>query len=127
MPGEPAVGVVGLGNMGGVLAERAARGGAVAGFDAAEERREEAAARAGVAIAESAAAVAEAVDVLVLSMTRPEACRRVVGGGAPVAEGVHSLFPSLPRPEASGAFLEKAPEPLGEGGLVIETSTVGPA
>jgi 3-hydroxyisobutyrate dehydrogenase-like beta-hydroxyacid dehydrogenase len=85
--------------MGGVLAARLARGGAVTGFDAAAERRE-AAAGAGVEIAESAAAVADAVDVLVLS---------------------------LPRPEASRAVLEEALEPLGEGGLVIETSTVGPA
>jgi 3-hydroxyisobutyrate dehydrogenase-like beta-hydroxyacid dehydrogenase len=100
MPREPAVGVVGLGNMGGVLAARLARGGAVTGFDAAAERRDEAAERAGVAIAESAAAVAAAVDVLVLS---------------------------LPRPEASRAVLDEALEPLGEGGLVIETSTIGPA
>jgi 3-hydroxyisobutyrate dehydrogenase-like beta-hydroxyacid dehydrogenase len=99
MPREPAVGVVGLGNMGGVLAARLARGGAVTGFDAAAEQRE-AAAAAGVEIAESAAAVAEAVDVLVLS---------------------------LPRPEASRAVLEEALEPLGAGSLVIETSTVGPA
>jgi 3-hydroxyisobutyrate dehydrogenase-like beta-hydroxyacid dehydrogenase len=99
MPREPAVGVVGLGNMGGVLAARLAHGGAVTGFDAAAERRE-AAAAAGIDIAASAAAVAEAVDVLVLS---------------------------LPRPEASRAVLEEALEPLGEGGLVIETSTVGPA
>jgi 3-hydroxyisobutyrate dehydrogenase-like beta-hydroxyacid dehydrogenase len=99
MPREPAVGLVGLGNMGGVLAARLARGGAVTGFDAAVERRE-AAAGAGVEIAESAAAVADAVDVLVLS---------------------------LPRPEASRAVLEEALGPLGDGGLVIETSTVGPA
>jgi len=93
------VGVVGLGNMGGVLAARLARGGAVTGFDAAAERRE-AAAAAGVEIAQSAAALADAVDVLVLS---------------------------LPRPEASRAVLDEALEPLGEGGLVIETSTIGPA
>ena len=92
------MGVVGLGNMGGVLAARLARAGAVTGFDAAAERRE-AAAGAGIEIAESAAAVADAVDVLVLS---------------------------LPRPEASRAVLEEALEPLGEGGLVIETSTIGP-
>lgn len=93
------MGVVGLGNMGGVLAARLARGGAVTGFDAAAERRE-AAAAAGVEIAQSAAALADAVDVLVLS---------------------------LPRPEASRAVLDEALEPLGEGGLVIETSTIGPA
>jgi len=100
MPRESAVGVVGLGNMGGVLAARLARDGSVTGFDAAAERRDAAAAQAGVAIAESAAAVANAVDVLVLS---------------------------LPRPEASRAVLEEALEPLGDGGLVIETSTIGPA
>ena len=93
------MGVVGLGNMGGVLAARLARGGAVTGFDAAAERREAAAAD-GVEIAQSAAALADAVDVLVLS---------------------------LPRPEASRAVLDEALEPLGEGGLVIETSTIGPA
>jgi 3-hydroxyisobutyrate dehydrogenase-like beta-hydroxyacid dehydrogenase len=101
MPGEPAVGVVGLGNMGGVLAGRLARSGPVIGFDAAAEARDRAAADDGVAIAADAAAVAAAVDVLVLS---------------------------LPRPEASRAVLEEAlATPLGAGGLVIETSTIGPA
>jgi 3-hydroxyisobutyrate dehydrogenase-like beta-hydroxyacid dehydrogenase len=99
MPGEPAVGVVGLGNMGGVLAARLARSGPVTGFDAAPERRDEAAA-AGIAIAADAAAVAAAVDVLVLS---------------------------LPHPGASRAVLDEAVAPLGHGGLVIETSTIGPA
>jgi len=100
MPGEPAVGVVGLGNMGGVLAGRLARSGPVVGFDAAAEARDRASADEGIAIAEDAAAVAAAVDVLVLS---------------------------LPRPEASRAVLEEALAPLGAGGLVIETSTIGPA
>jgi 3-hydroxyisobutyrate dehydrogenase-like beta-hydroxyacid dehydrogenase len=99
MPAE-AVGVVGLGNMGAVLAARLARGGPVVAFDLDAQRRDAAAAEGGVEIAVSAAAVAEAVGVLVLS---------------------------LPRPEASRAVLDEALEPLGAGGLVIETSTIGPA
>jgi 3-hydroxyisobutyrate dehydrogenase-like beta-hydroxyacid dehydrogenase len=99
MPGE-AVGVVGLGNMGGVLAARLARGGPVVAFDLDAERRDTAAASEGVDVADNAAAVAAAVDVLVLS---------------------------LPRPDASRAVLEEALAPLGTGGLVIETSTIGPA
>jgi 3-hydroxyisobutyrate dehydrogenase-like beta-hydroxyacid dehydrogenase len=99
MPAE-AVGVVGLGNMGAVLAARLARGGPVVAFDLDAQRRDAAAAEGGVEIAVSAAAVAEAVGVLVLS---------------------------LPRPEASRAVLDEALEPLGADGLVIETSTIGPA
>ena len=99
MPGEPAVGVVGLGNMGGVLAARLAGGAPVTGFDADGERRD-AAAAPGVTIAGDAAGLAAAVDVLVLS---------------------------LPRPDASRAVLDEALAPLGAGGLVIETSTIGPA
>jgi 3-hydroxyisobutyrate dehydrogenase-like beta-hydroxyacid dehydrogenase len=96
-----AVGVVGLGNMGGVLAARLARGGPVVAFDLDAERRSAAASESGrVEVADSAAAVAQAVDVLVLS---------------------------LPHPDASRAVLEEALEPLGDGGLVIETSTIGPA
>jgi 3-hydroxyisobutyrate dehydrogenase-like beta-hydroxyacid dehydrogenase len=88
--------VVGLGNMGGVLAARLARGGEVIAFDLDPVRCE----AAGVEIAESAAAVAAAVEVVVLS---------------------------LPHPDASRAVLQEALEPLGANGLVIETSTVGPA
>src|SRR4051794_26920688 len=99
MPGE-AVGVVGLGNMGGVLTARLARVGPVVAYGIERERRAAAAAHDGVEIADSAGAVAAAVDVLVLS---------------------------LPHPDASRAVLEEALEPLGDGGLVIETSTVGPA
>jgi len=94
------VGVVGLGNMGGVLAARLARGGPVAGFDLDAQRREAAGAD-GVEIAADAAAVAAGADVLLLS---------------------------LPRPEASRAVLGDVLAPLGErAGLVIETSTVAPA
>ena len=92
------MGVVGLGNMGGVLAARLARGGPVVAFDLDPERRD-AAASERVEIAESAAAVAAATGVLVFS---------------------------LPHPHASRAVLEEALEPLGNG-LVIEASTIGPA
>jgi 3-hydroxyisobutyrate dehydrogenase-like beta-hydroxyacid dehydrogenase len=100
MSGEAVVGVVGLGNMGGVLAARLARGGPVAGFDPDAERRA-AAADAGVSLAGDAAEVAAAAEVVVLS---------------------------LPRPDVSRAVLDEVLEPLAAaGGLVIETSTVGPA
>src|SRR3954467_11245857 len=98
MPREPAVGVVGLGNMGGVLAARLARGGPVVAFDRDPERGT-AGPSEHVEIAASAAAVAAAAGVLVLS---------------------------LPHPDASRAVLEEALESLGDG-LVIETSTIGPA
>ena len=99
MPAE-AVGVVGLGNMGGVLAARLARGGAVIGFDLDPARRS-AAGETGVEIAASAAAVAEPAGVVVLS---------------------------LPRPDISRAVLDEVLPALGRaGGLVIETSTVGPS
>jgi len=92
------VGVVGLGNMGGVLAARLARGGPVVAFDRDPERGT-AAPSEHVEIAASAAAVAAAAGVLVLS---------------------------LPHPDASRAVLEEALDSLGDG-LVIETSTIGPA
>jgi 3-hydroxyisobutyrate dehydrogenase-like beta-hydroxyacid dehydrogenase len=99
MTGEPRVGVVGLGNMGGVIAARLARSGPVTGFDA-EPARREAAAGNGIDVAGDAAAVAAGSDVLLLS---------------------------LPRPDISRAVLEEAVGALGDGGLVIETSTIGPA
>jgi len=99
MTGEPRVGVVGLGNMGGVIAARLARSGPVTGFDA-EPGRREAAAGNGIDVAGDAAAVAAGSDVLLLS---------------------------LPRPDISRAVLEEAVGALGDGGLVIETSTIGPA
>jgi 3-hydroxyisobutyrate dehydrogenase-like beta-hydroxyacid dehydrogenase len=100
MSGEDVVGVVGLGNMGGVLAGRLAQGGPVAGFDLDDARRAEAA-EAGVDVVGDAAAVAGAAGVVVLS---------------------------LPHPDASRAVLDAVLEPLGAaGGLVIEASTVGPA
>jgi 3-hydroxyisobutyrate dehydrogenase-like beta-hydroxyacid dehydrogenase len=98
MTGEPRVGVVGLGNMGGVIATRLARSGPLTGFDADAARRE-AAADNGIDVAGDAAAVAAGSDVLLLS---------------------------LPRPDISRA-LEEARGALGDGGLVIETSTIGPA
>ena len=99
MPAE-AVGVVGLGNMGGVLAARLARGGVVIAFDLDPARRS-AAGEAGVEIAASAAAVADAAAVVVLS---------------------------LPRPDISRAVLDEVLPALGRaGGLLIETSTIGPS
>ena len=97
MSGEAVVGVVGLGNMGGVLAARLVRGGPVAGFDPDAERRA-AAAEAGVDVAGDAAGVAAAAAVVVLSLPRPDVSRAVLG----------DVLPAL------------------DGGLVIETSTVGP-
>jgi 3-hydroxyisobutyrate dehydrogenase-like beta-hydroxyacid dehydrogenase len=91
---------VGLGNMGGVLAARLVRGGPVAGFDPDRERGA-AAAEAGVSLARDAAGVAEAAEVVVLSLPRPDVSRAVLD----------ELLPALGPP----------------GGLVIETSTVGPA
>jgi 3-hydroxyisobutyrate dehydrogenase len=100
MTGEPRVGVVGLGNMGGVIAARLARSGPVTGFDTDPARRDAAAAD-GVEVAGDVAAVAAAADAVLLS---------------------------LPRPDISRAVLEEALGALGSsGGLVIETSTIGPA
>src|SRR3954470_22565347 len=100
MSGEAVVGVVGLGNMGGVLAARLARGSPVAGFDPDAERAA-AAADEGVSVAGDAAGVAAA------------------------AAGVVVL--SLPRPGVSRAVLDEVLPVLGAaGGLVVETSTVGP-
>jgi 3-hydroxyisobutyrate dehydrogenase-like beta-hydroxyacid dehydrogenase len=100
MSGEAVVGVVGLGNMGGVLAARLARGGPVAGFDPDDERRA-AAAEEGVELADDAAGVAAAAEVVVLS---------------------------LPRPDISRAVLDEVLPALGDrGGLVVEASTIGPA
>ena len=99
MPAE-AVGVVGLGNMGGVLAARLARGGVVIAFDLDPARRS-AAGEAGVEIAASAAAVADAAAVVVLSLPRPDISRAVLD----------EVLPALGRP----------------GGLLIETSTIGPS
>jgi 3-hydroxyisobutyrate dehydrogenase-like beta-hydroxyacid dehydrogenase len=99
MTGEARVGVVGLGNMGAVISARLLRSGPVTGFDADQGRREDAAGH-GIDVADDAAAVAAASDVLLLS---------------------------LPRPEISRAVLEEALGPVGDGGLVIETSTIGPA
>ena len=100
MTGEPRVGVVGLGNMGGVIAGRLARGGPVTGLDTDAARRD-AASEEGVDVASDVRAVAAAADAVLLS---------------------------LPRPDISRAVLDEVVGPLGErGGLVIETSTIGPA
>jgi 3-hydroxyisobutyrate dehydrogenase-like beta-hydroxyacid dehydrogenase len=67
------VGVVGLGIMGGAFAKNLARAGwRVVGYDISAARRREAA-RAGVAIAASAAAVAEQVPVILTSLPKPQA------------------------------------------------------
>jgi 3-hydroxyisobutyrate dehydrogenase-like beta-hydroxyacid dehydrogenase len=97
MSGEAAVGVVGLGNMGGVLAARLARGGPVAGFDP-DGGRAAAARGAGVDVLGAAADVAAAAEVVVLS---------------------------LPRPDISRGVLDEILPALG-GGLVVEASTIGP-
>jgi len=102
MTGEPRAGVVGLGNMGCVLAARLARTGPVTGFDTDADRRAEAADHA-VEIARDAAAVATAADVVLLSLPRPEASRSVLE-------------------EVLGALGGR-----GGAGLVVETSTIGPA
>jgi 3-hydroxyisobutyrate dehydrogenase-like beta-hydroxyacid dehydrogenase len=99
MSAEPVVGVVGLGNMGGVLAARLVRGGPVLGFDPDPDRRA-AASAAGVELRDDARAVAADAEVVVLS---------------------------LPRPDVSRAVLDEVLPALGAAaGLVIETSTVGP-
>jgi 3-hydroxyisobutyrate dehydrogenase-like beta-hydroxyacid dehydrogenase len=86
--------------MGGVIAGRLARSAPVTGFDTDPARRD-AAAEDGVDVAGDAAGVAARSDAVVLS---------------------------LPRPDISRAVLEELVGPLGErGGLVIETSTIGPA
>src|SRR4051812_49993765 len=86
MSGEAVVGVVGLGNMGGVLAARLARGGPVAGFDPDAERAA-AAADAGVSVAGDAAGVAAAAEVVVLSLPRPDLSRTVLEEVLPVLGG----------------------------------------
>jgi 3-hydroxyisobutyrate dehydrogenase-like beta-hydroxyacid dehydrogenase len=98
MGGEEAVGVVGLGNMGGLLAARLARSGPVVACDPDPERLGPAR-EAGVDVLDDPAAVAAAAGIVVLS---------------------------LPRPDISHAVLAEALPALG-GGVVIEASTVSPA
>jgi 3-hydroxyisobutyrate dehydrogenase-like beta-hydroxyacid dehydrogenase len=93
-----AVGVIGLGNMGAAVAGRLHTRFAVVGFDLDPVRRESAAA-AGIVLADSVTAVAEAADVVVLSLPSPAVSHAVVG-----------------------EWLAARHEP----GLVIETSTVTP-
>ena len=92
------MGVVGLGNMGGLLAARLARSGPVVASDPDPERHGPRA-RHGVEVLDGPAAVAAAAGVLILS---------------------------LPRPDVSRAVLEEALPEL-RGGLVIEAGTVSPA
>ncbi len=73
------VGIVGLGIMGGSFARNLIKAGwRVIGFDLSPAKRRELQ-RAGVAIADSAAAVAEAVPVVITSLPKPEALHAVVG------------------------------------------------
>jgi putative dehydrogenase len=72
------VGIVGLGIMGGSFARNLVKSGwRVIGFDLSPVQRREAQ-KAGVAIAESAAAVAEAVPVVITSLPKAEALQAVV-------------------------------------------------
>lgn len=64
------VGLVGLGNMGSALAERMLESQPVVGFDPSPERQD-VARSLGVMILDSAAAVADTCDVVVLSLPRP--------------------------------------------------------
>jgi L-threonate 2-dehydrogenase len=71
------VGVIGLGIMGGAFASNlAAAGWKVVGFDISAPRRREAQ-KAGVTIAKSAAAVAEAAPVVLTSLPKPQALRDI--------------------------------------------------
>jgi 3-hydroxyisobutyrate dehydrogenase-like beta-hydroxyacid dehydrogenase len=93
-----AVGLIGLGNMGSVLAGRLAERAQVVGYDVDGERCA-AAAAAGARIAETPRAVGEQATTVLLSLPRPEISRGVLGELLPIFDG----------------------------GLVIETSTVSPA
>ena len=98
MGGEEAVGVVGLGNMGGLLAARLARSGPVVATDPDPDRHGPAQEH-GIEVLDGPASVAAAAGVLILS---------------------------LPRPDISHAVLAEALPAL-HAGLVIEASTVSPA
>src|SRR5215510_10196431 len=81
-----AVGVIGLGIMGGAYARHlAAAGWRVVGFDIDPARRKEAA-RAGVEVAKDAKAVAADVPVIITSLPSPKALATTVA--AIVASGV---------------------------------------
>lgn len=94
------VGVLGLGNMGSALARRISRSHPVIGFDISGARREEAQSY-GVKTVSSTPALAESVDVLLLSLPSP----------AISAAALSEIVASRTRP----------------GLLIVETSTVLPA
>jgi L-threonate 2-dehydrogenase len=74
-----AVGIIGLGIMGGAIARNlAAKGWNVAGFDTDPERCDEARAN-GVEIAANAAGVAVLADIILMSLPSPAAVHAVVG------------------------------------------------
>lgn len=93
-----AVGLCGLGNMGGAIAGRLARRGPVIGYDPDPRRREEAADRHGVTAVTELTEVA-AADVVVLS---------------------------LPSPETSAEVCATVAPRMRAGALIVETSTVNP-
>ena len=93
------MGVAGLGNMGGTLAVRLAASGPIAGCDP-DPARQEWAREHGIEVLADAAAVAGAVDALVLS---------------------------LPHPDISRAVLQQVLPRLADGAVVIEASTISPA
>jgi 3-hydroxyisobutyrate dehydrogenase len=96
MPGR--VGVVGLGNMGAVIATRLATAYEVAGYDIRAERRER---LAGGPV-------------------------RVVARVEEAAEDAELLFLSLPDPAASAAVVAEVLPALPAGSVIVETSTVTP-
>src|SRR4051794_41217033 len=110
MSGEAVVGVVGLGNMGGVLAARLARGGPVAGFDPDAERAA-AAADAGVSVAADAAGVAAAAEGVVFSLPRPHLSRAVLEEGLPVLGGAGGVGVGTSPGRAGGPPPAPAPPP----------------
>ena len=96
---SPAVGIVGLGNMGAAIARRLATAGDVLAVEVSAERAA-AAASAGITSVESLARLADACDVIVLS---------------------------LPNPAASLACIDELCRHLRPGSVIVETSTVAPS
>ncbi len=106
------IGVVGLGIMGGAFAKNLARAGwRVVGYDISAARRREAA-RAGVAIAAGAAAVAEQVPVILTSLPKPQAlmdtARAVVAVKRPRKVIVEMSTFAISDKEKARALLAKA-------------------
>jgi 3-hydroxyisobutyrate dehydrogenase len=88
MNGQPKLGFVGLGNMGGPMAQRlVSRGFSVAGFDV-DRARTKRAAEAGVSIVAAAADVAEDADLILSSLPDPRAVRRAYLGPTGVVSRV---------------------------------------